>query len=66
MQNWKKAIVIGSIGVGAVLVIRLWSDNWQTGRNDSVSVAIIRSALSISSQKSLGQAPQGDGADQSN
>ena len=29
-----------------------------------LSVAIIRAALSISSQKHLGQAPEGDGADQ--
>jgi len=32
--------------------------------NDSASVAIICAALSISSQKHLGQVPQGDGADQ--
>jgi hypothetical protein len=36
----------------------------QTGRNHSASVAIVRAALPIFSQKHLGQVPQGDGADQ--
>ena len=40
---------------------------WMTGNPeamDSASIAIIRAASSISSQKHLGQAPEGDGADQ--
>jgi hypothetical protein len=36
---------------------------WLLGRNHSGSVAIIRAALSISSQKHLRQAPEGEGAD---